>query len=159
MEKLSYIPFERFSVSLLKEKISEGYHYFIIQRFPWKGFTTNTSFIAFPYLENYAAASHLSDLKEKEGKLFSIPEGSEKLAEIITNPDLNVFINEFKDADWKSRTLKAYKNSIQAYLRANTPFTPKDPIDIDIRFNTGRLEADIYSGDRHVVVPAHQLFN
>lgn len=151
-----YNPFEPLTPALLKNIAHEGYRHIILQRFSWPELERNTSFMATVYDNEQAAKYHEMELLPNEGKLLTLPQDASRISDILTSLTFKVFINTFKDQVWKGRILKAYKNNITAFLRSQN-FKTKDPVDIELKFEWGRLLAIIRSGERTIRLPAHKL--
>lgn len=157
MSLLHYNPFEPLSEEVLKRIISQGNKYFVIQRFPWPGLSPSNSFVVTPYADKDDAFRHAADLQEKEGKLLIVPEEILKITSLITSDAYFIFVNTFRDQSWAPRVIKAYNKNIVSYIRARTNFKPKDPIDIELKFENGRLVAVISSGDIQYLTSAYEL--
>lgn len=157
MSLLHYNPFEPLSEEVLKRIISLGNKYFVVQRFPWPGLSPSNSFVATPYAEKDDAMRHSSDLQENEGKLLIVPEEILKITSLIKSDAYFIFVNTFRDQSWAPKVIKAYNKNIVSYIRARTNFKPKDPIDIELKFENGRLLAVISSGDIQHLTSAYEL--
>jgi hypothetical protein len=157
MSLLNYNPFEPLSEDVLKRIISLGNKYFVVQRFQWPGLSPSNTFVATPYADKDDAVRHTSDLQEKEGKLLIVPEEILKITSLINSDAYFIFVNTFRDQSWATRIIKAYNKNIVSYIRARTNFKAKDPIDIELKFENGRLLAVISSGDTQHLTSAYEL--
>lgn len=77
----------------------------------------------------------------KEGKLLSLSADAEKITTLINDPKYYLFLNTFRDPNWDAKILKHYQIKMISFLRSRIPVPQKDPIDIHLVLEYGRLKA------------------
>lgn len=156
---MKYNPFIQFETSTVLSLLKAGAKYIVLQRFQWPGIAPGKGFMATPYNMESTANAHVHNLEANEGKVIPIDPLPDKVKEMIASDEFKVFINTVKETNWKNELLKQYRNNIYTYLRSNTNFTAKSPIDIDIYFENGRLTAKISSNDKTHVTTLFKLIS
>lgn len=142
-----YIPFVQITISLFEELLEKGYKHFVLQRFEWVAVEHGKGFLLSAYANQEEAQTHSNELDAKEGKLLKMPQDYEKIIKLLeVNSGYRIFLDRFKDADWEKRMLRLFKNNIVNYLRFNTRFKRKDPVEILFTLEHGRVWAIIESG-------------
>lgn len=153
-----YIPFVQITISLFEELIEKGYKYFVLQRFEWVAVEHSKGFLLSAYANPEEAQTHSNELDAKEGKLLQMPHDYEKIIKLLeVNSGYRIFLDRFKDADWEKRMLRLFKNNIVNYLRFNTRFKRKDPVEILFTLEHGRVLAIIESGGISKKVNAYEI--
>lgn len=153
----NYNPFELLSTRLLYQIIKEGAIFIVLQRFSWPGISAGKSFMATIYDDDISAMQHEAELSDKEGKVLSLQKDLDKLKELIEGQEYRIFINTFKDKDWSSKLIKAYKSNIAGYVRSKTKIKASDGLDIELKIKWGRVIALLRSGDIQLEVPIYEL--
>jgi len=159
MDRGKYIPFNNFTGNSVLQLISAGAKYIVLQRFQWPGIDPGKGFMATPYNLESTANAHVHNLEANEGKVVSLDPLPDKVRDMLISRDYNMFINTVKETKWKNELLRYYRQNIYSYLRSNTEFTTKSPIDIDIYFENGRLTAKLTSNDKTHLTTVYKLIN
>lgn len=153
-----YIPFEQVTLNLFHDMVSRGYKDFVLQKFEWPGVVQGKGFLLSAYENKEQANEHVVELDIKEGKALHIPEDIENIEKLLeVNSGYRIFLNKLRDQDWEKRMLKYYKVNIVNYLRFNTRFKRKDPVDILFTLEFGRVKAVIESAGIRKEVKAFDL--
>ncbi len=153
-----YNPFTPFTESIFKETLGNGFYYFIIQRFEWPLVEKGKGFMVTPFSEEEAAQLHASDLGHNEGKLLDARYDIDKIQGLLSKGSgYRLFLNKFREDNWKARMLRLYKDKIISYLRSRTPFTRNDSIDIHFSLESGRFIAKISNGKTAIKVKGIDL--
>src|SRR5690606_7135646 len=153
-----YNPFVPFTDAVFRQILSEGTHLFVIQRFNWPLVEKGKGFMVTAYQDADDAYAHASQLEANEGKLLDARTQLEKIQPLVANGSgYRLFLGKFKEANWKSRMMKLYRDKIITYLRFRTPFRASDTIDITFWLEHGRAKATITNGERSLTVPAAEL--
>lgn len=147
MMQSKYNPFNHFTSDTVLQLLKAGAKFIVLQRFQWPGITSGKGFMATPYNLETTANAHVHHLEPNEGKVVSLDPLPDKVRDMLTSDDYKIFINTVRETKWKNELLRYYRQDIYSYLRSNTDFTTKSPIDIDIYFENGRLTAKITSND------------
>lgn len=155
---MMYIPFEQVTIKLFNELIERGYKDFVLQKFEWPSVISGRGFLLSAYENKEAAILHGNQLELKEGKALHLPNDIDKIEKLLeVNSGYRIFLNKIRDQDWEKRMLKFYKNNIVNYLRFNTRFKSKDPVDILFTLENGRVIAIIESAGLRKEVKAYDL--
>lgn len=153
-----YNPFSPYTKSTLKEQISEGNRWFVLQRFKWPLVADGKGFMVTAYQNEEDALWHASQLDEKEGKALHMPDDLHKLEALLqTGSGYRLYLDKIKEENWNKRMLKVYEKPIINFLRARTRFTRKDTIDILFTLELGRVKAKITNGTTEINVNAIDL--
>jgi len=153
-----YIPFEQLTSNLFHDLIARGYKDFVLQKFEWPSVKNGKGFLLSAYENKENADEHAFELDIKEGKALHIPQDFEKIEKLLeVNSGYRIFLNKIRDADWEKRMLKYYRVNIVNYLRFNTQFKRKDPVDILFTLEHGRVKAVIDSVGIRKEVNAFEL--
>lgn len=157
-----YNPFTPFTETVFRESLREGVYIYVIQRFSWPLVEKGWGFMVSPYRDTDEAFAHAAQLGENEGKLLDVRSEAglasvERL--VLKGSGYRLFLNKFKESDWKNRMMKLYRDKIIAYLRFRTPFRARDTIDITFWLEHGRVKATITNGERNLTVSAAELIN
>lgn len=153
-----YIPFEQISLKFYHDLVSRGYRDFVLQKFEWPSVNNGKGFLLSAYENKDHADEHAFELDIKEGKALHIPQDFEKIEKLLeVNSGYRIFLNKIRDSDWEKRMLKYYKVNIVNYLRFNTQFKRKDPVDILFTLEYGRVKAVIESAGIRKEVKAYDL--
>lgn len=137
----AYNPFEILNLPLLRGIIQHGNRVIVLQRFNWPGIAEGHAFMGTPYVDEAKAKKHAAHLSEKEGKLLSMSADAEKITTLIDDPKYYLFLNTFRDPNWDAKILKHYQIKMISFLRSRMPVPQKDPIDIHLVLEYGRLKA------------------
>lgn len=155
-----YIPFISYTIDSLTETLASKVPFLVIQRFAWPGILAGKGFMVSPYTEYEEAFFHASQLGQKEGRLLNLPKDLDKIEAVITpGSGYRLFLNKLKEENWNKRMLKIYEKHIINYLRARTPFTRHDKIDINFSIELGRVKASITNGEKEIVTEAIKLIS
>lgn len=156
-----YNPFEPLTAGLLDELIRDGIRALVLQRFRWPGLAENTGFMGTCYRQLQQAAPHADALLPGEGKCLNLAaqEEQERVKKLLANERFTVFVNTFREEDWKEKMLEAYAGRITANIRAYRYIqVDRDKgLDVNFEFYNGRLVAELRSGERTASVPAFDL--
>lgn len=155
-----YNPFVPFTESVFRETLREGTYLFVIQRFHWPLVEKGKGFLVSPYRQADEATAHAAQLDGREGKFVDVrsEEGLAAVERLVAKGSgYRMFLNKFKETDWKNRMMKLYRDKIITYLRFRTPFRARDTIDITFWLEHGRVMATITNGERNLTVPAAEL--
>jgi len=153
-----YIPFEQVTIKLFQDLVKRGYKDFVLQRFEWPSVVHRKGFLLSAYADKQSAAEHAFELDAKEGKALHLPDDIENIEKLLeVNSGYRIFLNKIKYQDWEKRMLKFYKNNIVNYLRFNTRFKRKDPVEILFTLEHGRVKAVIESAGLRKEVKAYDL--
>ncbi|NGM72846.1 hypothetical protein [Sphingobacterium sp. SGL-16] len=153
-----YVPFEQLTHKLFNDLITRGYKDYVLQKFDWPGVNHGKGFLLSAYENKERANQHAVELDVKEGKALHLPEDFEKIEKLLeVNSGYRIFLNKIRDLDWEKRMLKYYKVNIVNYLRFNTRFKRKDPVDILFTLEHGRVKAVIESAGLRKEVKAYDL--
>lgn len=153
-----YIPFEQLTSILFHDLVTRGYNGYVLQKFEWPGVNQGKGFLLSAYADKEQATNHATALGVKEGKALIVPEDLEKIDQLLEESSgYKIFLNKIKDLDWEKRMLKYYKVNIVNYLRFNTLFKRKDPVDILFTLEYGRVKAVIESAEIRKEIKAFDL--
>lgn len=157
-----YNPFVPFTETVFRETLRAGTYLFVIQRFRWPLVEAGRGFLVSAYgaAEAEGAHAHAVQLEAKEGKLVDVrsAEGLAAVERLVAKGSgYRLFLNKFRETNWKNRMMKLYRDKIIAYLRSRTPFRARDTIDITFWLEHGRVMATITNGERSITVPAAEL--
>lgn len=155
-----YNPFVPFTDAVFKQTLQQGTYLLVIQRFNWPLVEKGKGFMVTVYRDTDEAYAHASQLEVNEGKLLDARIQLEKIQSLVAKGSgYRLFLNKFKEANWKSRMMKLYRDKIITYLRFRTPFKARDTIDITFWLEHGRVQATITNGERSISVPAADLIS
>lgn len=155
-----YNPFVPFTDAVFKQTLQQGTYLLVIQRFNWPLVEKGNGFMVTVYRDTDEAYAHASQLEVNEGKLLDARIQLEKIQSLVAKGSgYRLFLNKFKEANWKSRMMKLYRDKIITYLRFRTPFKARDTIDITFWLEHGRVQATITNGERSISVPAADLIS
>lgn len=153
-----YIPFLSYTMNSLIETLKTKVPFMVIQRFTWPGIEMGKGFMVSMYDDQEDAFFHGSQLGVKEGKLLILPDDFVKIEPLLQpGSGYRLFVNKLKEDNWNKRMLKIYEKNIINYLRAKTPFTRHDKIDINFGIEFGRVMATITNGEKEIVTEAIKL--
>lgn len=142
-----YNPFEPLTRHTWQDFLEKGYRDFVLQRLEWPDISKGKGFLLSPYSTLEKAHLHAAELGAKEGKALQIPVDINKIQQLLAvNSGYRVFVNRFYEENWDKRMLRVYQGRIINYLRSNTNFKRKDPIDILFTLEHGRVWALISDG-------------
>ncbi|UZJ64276.1 hypothetical protein OKW96_18135 [Sphingobacterium sp. KU25419] len=155
-----YNPFEPLTRHTWQDFLEKGYRDFVLQRLEWPDISKGKGFLLCPYSTPEQAHLHAAELGAKEGKAVQIPVDLNKIQQLLeVNSGYRVFINRFHEEHWDKRMLRVYQDRIINYLRSNTNFKRKDPIDILFTLEHGRVWALISDGKTKKKVKAIELIS
>ncbi|WP_400263272.1 hypothetical protein ACFX5U_09540 [Sphingobacterium sp. SG20118] len=153
-----YNPFEQLTRSNFQDLLEQGYRDFVLQRFEWPDLNKGSGFMLLPYWTAEEAHAHAAELGPKEGKAIRIPADARSIQQMLeVNSGYRIFINLFREEKWNKRMLRMYEGKIINYLRSNTTFKRKNPIDILFTLEHGRVWAVITDGNTQKKVRAIEL--
>jgi len=153
-----YLPFKQLTSKSFHDLIERGYKDFVLQKLEWPGINQGKGFLLSAYESREFAKVHASELTIKEGKALHIPEDFKSIENLLeVNSGYRIFLNKISDLDWEKRMLKYYKVNIVNFLRFNTRFKRKDPVDILFTLEHGRVKAVIESAELRKEVKAYDL--
>lgn len=153
-----YNPFEPLTRSSFQQFVEQGYRDFVLQRFEWPDVVKGTGFLLSPYRKAVEAHAHAAELGPKEGKAIQIPADAHRIQQLLeTNSAYRIFNNRLREENWDRRMLRMYESKIVSYLRSQTTFKRKNPIDILFTLEHGRAWAIISDGQTQKKVKAIDL--
>lgn len=153
-----YNPFEQLTRSIFHELVDQGFRDFVLQRFEWPDVNTGKGFMLTPYSTQEQADLHAAELGLKEGRAIQIPADAHRIQQLLAiDSGYIIFINRFCEEKWDKRMLRIYQHKIVNYLRNDTRFKRKDPIDIFFTLEYGRVWAIISDGKNQKKVRVIEL--
>jgi len=136
----AYNPFEILNLPLLRGIIQHGNRVIVLQRFNWPGITEGHGFMGTPSTDEAKAKQDVAQSSEKEGKFLNLSADAEKITNLINDPKFYLFLNTFRDTNRDAKILKHYQRNIISFLHSRMTIRQKDPIDIHLVLEYGRLK-------------------
>ncbi|WP_159466593.1 hypothetical protein [Dyadobacter sp. 3J3] len=128
---------------LLKDPLRKRSYFLVVQRFNWPGVAASKGFMVTPYQQQKPSLTHAQTLDAKQGRMLDLRAEIEKITKLIDDPRYFLFLNTFRDADWKSKVLNHYHRNIEANVKMHAPLDALEEISIELTFDKGELKAII----------------